>query len=50
MQNDVMQLKKKINKINLKLQNLKEDNVQIRQDFSKDIDIVKNDLEKKADL
>jgi len=49
LENDVNLLKKKVNKVTLKLQSLKEDLLTVRQDFARDNDGVKSLLEKKCD-
>lgn len=42
-------LKKKISKINAKIQGVKEDLLAVRNDFTREIDGLKMNLEKKAD-
>lgn len=49
MENDVSLLKKKVNKLALKQQSLKEDLLTVRQDFARDVDGLKSLLEKKCD-
>jgi hypothetical protein len=42
-------LKKKFNKLTLKMQTYKEEIMAIKEDFSRDFDSIKNSIEKKAD-
>ena len=49
MEYDVSLLKKKVNKLTLKQQSLKEDLLTVRQDFARDVDGLKSLLEKKCD-
>jgi hypothetical protein len=42
MENDVSLLKKKVNKLALKQQSLKEDLLTVRQDFARDVDGLKS--------
>lgn len=49
MENDVSLLKKKVNKLTLKLQSFKEDLLAFRQDFAREQDGIKSMMEKKCD-
>lgn len=49
MENDIGLLKKKVNKLALKLQSFKEDILTVRQDFARECDGIKSMLEKKCD-